>query len=131
MGAEASNSACPQRAFVVSLMCTICIEGPPRQFDALFGLHQKSMLIFATIALGHPKLALESFQRLRKSSRCVLSSDSSSLIYWNLGLLNIFCHNVINISGIQRTQLFSLLSAQREGLRCSRLFDYTWFYRGH
>jgi len=40
-------------------MCTICIEGPPRQFDALLArLHQQSMLIFATIALGHPKWTL-------------------------------------------------------------------------
>jgi len=30
---------------------------------------QQSMLIFATIALGHPKSALEPFQRLRESSR--------------------------------------------------------------
>ncbi|KYM77646.1 hypothetical protein ALC53_11988 [Atta colombica] len=90
MRAEASNSACPQRghlSYLQSYLCTICIEGPPRQFDALFDLHQKSMLIFATIVLGHPKLALESFQRLRESSQCVFSSDSSSLIYWNLGLL--------------------------------------------
>jgi len=59
----------PQRAFVVSLMCTICIEGLPRQFDALLvRLYQQSMLIFAMVALGHPKSALELFQRLREFS---------------------------------------------------------------
>jgi len=57
-------------------------EGPSRQFDALLvRLHQQSMLIFVTIA--HPKM-FESFQRRRGSSRCILSSDSSSLAYWNL-----------------------------------------------
>jgi len=54
------------RASVVSLMYTICIEGLPRQFDALLArLHQQSMLIFVTIALGHPKSALEPFQDCR------------------------------------------------------------------
>ena len=72
-----------QRASVVSLMCTICIEGPPWQFDALLArLYQQSMLIFATIILDHPKSALEPFQR--GSSRYVFSNDSSSLAYWNL-----------------------------------------------
>jgi len=54
-----------QRASLVSLIYTTCIEGLPRQFDALLAcLHQQSMLIFATIALDHPKSALESFQRI-------------------------------------------------------------------
>jgi len=37
MGAEASNSACPGnlKEAVVSLICTICIKGPSRQFDAM------------------------------------------------------------------------------------------------
>ena len=110
----------PQRA---SLMCTICIEGPPRQFDALLArLHQQSMLIFATIALGHPKSAFEPFQRLQGSSRCVLSSDSSSLAYWNLRWTVLKPYILPQrhkqwISGIQRTELFPLLSARREGLR--------------
>jgi len=40
----------------------------PRQFDALLArLHQQS-IIFATIALGYPKSAFESFQWLRGSS---------------------------------------------------------------
>jgi len=34
------------------------------------------------------------------------------------------CHKRL-ISGIQRTELFPLLNTQREGLRWSRLFDYT------
>ena len=109
----------PQRA---SLMCTICIEGP-RQFDALLArLHQQSMLIFATIALGHPKSAFEPFQRLQRSSRCVLSSDSSSLAYWNLRWTVLKPYILPQrhkqwISGIQRTELFPLLSVRREGLR--------------
>jgi len=40
----------------------ICIEDLPWQFDTLLArLHQQSMLIFAMIALGHPKSALEPF----------------------------------------------------------------------
>jgi len=111
-------------------MCTICIEGLPRQFDALLAhLYQQSMLIFATIALDHPKSALESFQWLRRSSRCVLLNGSSSLIYWNLRwtILKPYIlpqHHKRLISGIQRIELFPSLSTQREGLR-SRLFDYT------
>jgi len=96
----------PQRTFVVSLMCTICIEGPPRQFDALLArLYQQSMLIFATIALS-PKSALKLFQW--RSLWCVLSSDSSSLAYWNLRwtVLKPYilsqCHKRL-ILGIQRT----------------------------
>ncbi|EGI63374.1 hypothetical protein G5I_08245 [Acromyrmex echinatior] len=85
-------------------------------------LHQQSMLIFATIALGHPKSAFEPFQRLQGSSRCVLSSDSSSLAYWNLRWTVLKPYILPQrhkqwISGIQRTELFPLLSARREGLR--------------
>ena len=119
----------PQRASVVSLMCTICTKDPPRQFDTMLTrLHQQSMLIFATIALDHPKSAFEPFQWLGYL-RCVLSSNSSSLAYWNLRwtILKPYIlsqrHKWL-ISGIQRTELFPLLSAQREGLRWSRLFDY-------
>jgi len=65
-------------------MCTICIESPSRQFDALARLHQQSMLIFATVALSYSKSALESFQWLRGFSWCVLSNDSFSPVYWNL-----------------------------------------------
>jgi len=71
-----------QRTSVVSLMSTICIESLLRQFDALLArLYQQLMLIFATIALGHLKSALST---TAGSSRCVLSSDSSLLAYWNL-----------------------------------------------
>ena len=47
-----------QRAFVVfngRLESKVLLDNFTR-------LHQQSMLIFATIALGHPKLALEPFQ---------------------------------------------------------------------
>ena len=83
--------------------------------------------------LSHPKSALEPFQRLRESSRCVFSSDSSLLAYWNFRWFqnHIFCirtqrHKRL-LTGIQRTELFPLLSAQREGLRWLRLFDYTLY----
>ena len=118
-----SNNSLSWQLQRASLMCTICIESPPRQFDALLArLHQQSMLIFATIALGHPKSAFEPFQRLQGSSRCVLSSDSSSLAYWNLRWTVLKPYILPQrhkqwISGIQRTELFPLLSARREGLR--------------
>jgi len=75
----------------LSLICTICIEGSPQLFDALLArLHQQSMLIFAMIALGHPKLALKPFQWLQESSRCfrVISSlepllDCSKTVYFH------------------------------------------------
>ena len=66
--------------------------------------------------------ALKFFQRLRGSSRCVFSSDSSSLTYWNFRwtVLKQYIlpqrHKRL-ISGIQRTELFPLLNAQCEGLR--------------
>ena len=129
-GEQFSLSWQPQRAFVVSLRCMICIESSPQQFNALLArLHQQSTLIFATIALGHPKSTLESFQRLRGFSRCVFLSDSFSLTYWNLHwtvlkLYILLQHHNRLISGIQRTELFPLLSVQREGLRWSRLFDH-------
>ena len=137
MGTEASNSAaCPGSLREhLSLICTICIKGSPRQFDALLiRLHQQSMLIFATIALGHQRLSSfndcgdprGAFFRVtlpRWKFLLELSLDCSKTIYFA---------NVINgWSGIQRTELFPLLSAQCEGLRWSRLFDYTWFqHRG-
>jgi len=65
MGAEASNSAYPGnlRERIFNVYEGICIKGPLRQFDALLAcLHQQSMLIFATIALDHPKSALEPFE---------------------------------------------------------------------
>jgi len=83
----------------------------------------------ATIILN-PKSALEPFQRLQRSLRCILSSDSSSLAYWNLRwtVLKSYIfpqrHKWL-ISSIQRTELFPLLSTQREDFRWSRLFDYT------
>lgn len=94
----------------------------------IVGSLTQSTPIFATIVLDPPKSALELFRQLRGSLWCVLSSDSSSPAYWN------FCWTVLKsytlsqrhkrlISGIQRTKLFPLLSAQREGP--SRLFDYT------
>jgi len=81
---------------------------------------------------GSSEISLEPFQQLRGFSRCVLSSDSSSLAYWNQNLRWIVlkpyilsqCHKRL-ISSIQRTELFPLLSAQCEGLQWSRLFDYT------
>jgi len=42
-------------------------------------LHQQSMLIFPTIALDHPKLALEPVAGILAFFR-----NSSSLAYWNL-----------------------------------------------
>ena len=96
------------------------------QFPQFHYIHQKR----ATIALGHLKSVLEPFQRLRWSSQNVLSKDSSSLAYWNtfvrLFWSRIFCQRHKRLlSGIQITELFPLLSAQRKGLRWSRLFDYT------
>jgi len=80
MGVEASNSWQPQsfnmydlnqrsssaiRSIVGSLTSTIDVN-------------------FRNDYSSYPKLALELFQWLRGSSRYVLSSDSSSLEYWNL-----------------------------------------------
>ena len=132
MGTEASNSVCSgslrEHLLHLSLMCTICIESPPRQLtrrivDSL--TPQQSILIFATITLGHPKSGLETFRgldSLRGSSRCVLSSDSSSLAYWNLRWIVLKPYILPQrhkrlISSIQKTKLFLLLSAQRVGLR--------------
>jgi len=93
-------------------------------------LHPSERATIGSIELSHPK-SLEPFQRLRESSQYVLSSDSSSLVYWNLNwtVLKPYIlpqrHKRL-ILGIQKkTKLFSLLSAQREDLRWSRLFDYT------
>jgi len=66
---------------------------------------------------------------LWRSSRCVLSSDSSSLAYWNLRwtVLKPYIlpqrHKRL-ILGIQ-IELFPLLSVQPKGLRWLRLIEYT------
>jgi len=68
---------------------------PPRQFDALLArLHQQSMLIFATIALVHPKSALEPFQWLAVRSFEWLFL--AGILESSLDCFAIFCHNVIN-----------------------------------
>jgi len=110
-----------QRASVISLMCTICIEDPPREFDCwLVYINNWCKLTDAFRKDCHPKSALEPFQRLRGSSQCVLSSDFSSLVYWNLRWTVLKSYILPHrhkqlISDIQRTELFPLLSAQCEG----------------
>ena len=77
----------------------------------------------------HPKSALEPFQRLQRSLRCILSSDSSSLAYWNLRWTVLKPYILSQrhkrlILGIQ-IELFPLLSVQSKGLRWLRLIEYT------
>jgi len=96
------------------------------QFPSTVSLYPSECIM---IVLGHLKSALQPFQRLRRFSRCVLSSDSSSVAYWNLRwtILKPYILPQRLISSIQRTELFPLLSAQREDLRWSRpsiIFDY-------
>jgi len=79
---------------------------------------------------GDLKSVLEPFQRLRGSSQCVLSSDFSSLAYWNLHWTVLKPYILPQrykrlISDIQRIELFPLLNAQREGLRWSALRLYS------
>jgi len=57
------TNACSEQ---LALMCMICIEDLPRQFDALLArLHPQLMLIFATIVLDLPKSTLGSFDHCR------------------------------------------------------------------
>jgi len=108
----------------------------PRQFDALLArLHQQSILIFTTIVLVIQNQRLSLFNDLRRvlANRGVFfrmtlprwhtrTFDYSNL--WTIlkPYILLQCHKWL-ISSIQRTELFSLLSVQREGLRST--FDYT------
>jgi len=111
-----------RREFVASLMCIICIKDLPRQFDALLARLHSQFIIFATIVLDLPKSVLGSFRPLQGSSRCVLSSNSSSLAYWNFHLI-VLKHYILPqrhkqlISDIQKTELFPLLIVQCEDFR--------------
>jgi len=80
----------------------------------------------AAIALSYTKSALELFQR--GSPRGAFFRVTSSLTYWNLHWTVLKPYYVLPqhhkrlILGIISKKLFPLLSTQREGLRCSRLF---------
>ena len=77
---------------------------------------------------GSSEISAWAFQRIQWSSRCVLSSDSSSLAYWILELFEsrIFCHNTINgwswVS--KKSNYLSLLSLARKPLMIAALPNY-------
>jgi len=105
-------------------MCMIWIEDFPPQFDALLSrLHPQLMLIFATIVLDLSKSALGSFRPLQESSPCVLSSDFSSLAYWNFRLI-VLKHNVINSLGYPKNRIISVGDRPARRSSIIRLFDY-------
>ena len=79
---------------------------------------------FRNDALGHPKSALELFQRLRGSSQCVLSSDSSSLAHWNLRWI------VLKPYILPQRHKRSLVSKESNYFRCSALSAKACDYRG-
>jgi len=124
------------REHLLYLWCTNCIEGPPRQL--LARLQSTIDANFRNDCSGSSEIKpLEPFQWLRGvfTMRRILSSYSSSLAYWNL------CWTVLKpyilpqckwlILGIQRTELFVLLSVQHEGLRWSIILRTRFQHRGH
>jgi len=98
----------------------------PPQFLSTVSLHSSERV---TIALGYPK-SLEPFQRLRGFFRM-----TSSLAYWNLRWTILKPQRYKRlISDIQRTELFSLLSAASAKAfddRDSSIILCTWFSKQH
>jgi len=75
---------------------------------------------------GLSEITLELFQQLRESLRCVLSSDSSSLAYWNFRWTVLKSYILSQRQKrliYPKNRIISLLSAQRKGLQWSRFFD--------